>query len=157
MEVTHKTMEDNSRNISLIGEVENSSREQAFVAQRLETGFLTVRSRVRFPPGSVGAHCWRVPNRTKQLSSAPSSFRFSTLLINDGFPIEDCFNCNYEFKVLRHFHDLATWMSGHGRDNGWEICFWIHRTDFRIRMPTASVMQRIRNFTGLSRLDRTWW
>ena len=83
MEVTYKTMEDNSRNTSLIGEVENSSRERALVAQRLETGFLTVRSRVRFPPGSVGAHCWRVPNRTKQLSSAPASFRLSTLLIND--------------------------------------------------------------------------
>ena len=42
--------------MSLIGEVENSSRERALVAQRLETAFLTVRSRVWFPPGSVGAH-----------------------------------------------------------------------------------------------------
>ena len=33
--------------------------------------------------GSVGAHCWRVPNRTKQLSSAPVSFLLSTLLIGD--------------------------------------------------------------------------
>ena len=53
MEVTYKTMEDNSRNISLIGEVENSSRERALVTQRLETGFLTVRSRFRFPPGML--------------------------------------------------------------------------------------------------------
>ena len=45
------------RAISLIGEVENSSRERALVAQRLDTGFLTVRSRIRFPPGSVSAHC----------------------------------------------------------------------------------------------------
>ena len=88
MEVTYKTMEDNSRNISLIGEVENSSRERALVAQRLETGFLTVRSRVWFPPGSVSAHCWRVPNRTKQLSSAAVSFRLSTLLIRDEFLIK---------------------------------------------------------------------
>ena len=72
----------------LIGEVGNSSRERALVAQRLETGFLTVRLRVQFPPGSVGAHCWRVPNRTKRLSSAPASFRLSTLLINDEFLIE---------------------------------------------------------------------
>ena len=50
MEVTYKTMEDNSRNISLIGEVENSSRERALVAQQLETGFLTVRS------GGFGSH-----------------------------------------------------------------------------------------------------
>ena len=87
MEVTYKKMEDNSRNTSLIGQVENSSRERALVAQRLETGFLTVKSRVRFPPGSVGAHCWRVPNRTKQLSSAPAGFRLSTLLINDELKI----------------------------------------------------------------------
>ena len=39
------------------GEVEIPSRERALVAQRLMTGFLTARSRVRFPPGSVGAHC----------------------------------------------------------------------------------------------------
>ena len=45
------------RAISLIGEVENSSRERALVAQRLETGFLIVRWWVRFPPGSVDAHC----------------------------------------------------------------------------------------------------
>ena len=44
--------------------------------------------RVRFPPGSIDAHCWRVPNKTKQLSSAPASFRLSTLLINDEFLIE---------------------------------------------------------------------
>ena len=56
MEVTYKTMEDNSRAISLIGEVGNSSQEEALVVQRLETGVLIVRSRVRFPPGSVGEH-----------------------------------------------------------------------------------------------------
>ena len=39
-------MKDKSRNISLIVEVENSSRERALVAQWLETGFLTVRSQV---------------------------------------------------------------------------------------------------------------
>ena len=75
--------------ISVIGEVENSNQERALVVQRLETWFLTVRSRVRFPPGSVGAHCWQVPNRTKQLCSAPASFRLSTLVINDEFSIEN--------------------------------------------------------------------
>ena len=98
-------MGDNSRNISLIGEVENSSREQALVAQRLETGFLTVRSRVRFPPGSVGAHCWRVPNRTKQLSSAPASFRLLTLLINDELKIVTESPTTY--KVIR-FEEALT-------------------------------------------------
>ena len=37
--------------------VENSSRERALVVQRLDTGLLTVRLRVRFPTNSVGAHC----------------------------------------------------------------------------------------------------
>ena len=59
-----------------------------FVSSR-EFGFLTVRSRVQFPPGSIGAHCWKVPNITKQLSSAPAIFRLSTLLINDEFLIEN--------------------------------------------------------------------
>ena len=44
---------------------------------------------VRIPPGSVGAHCWRVPNRAKQLSSAPASFRLLTLLINDELLVEN--------------------------------------------------------------------
>ena len=57
------------------------------MAQRLETWFLTVRLRVRFPPSSVCAHCWRVSNRTKQLSSAPAGLQPSTLLINDEFLI----------------------------------------------------------------------
>ena len=52
MEVTYKTMEDNSRNTSLI-KVENSSRERALLAQRLETCFLTVKWRFRFPPGRL--------------------------------------------------------------------------------------------------------
>ena len=87
---------------SLIGEVENSSRERALVAQRLDTGFLTVRSRIRFPPGSVGAHCWRVPNRTKQLSSAPASFRLSTLRIIGEFIIENSnqIRCYLQKKFL---------------------------------------------------------
>ena len=47
-----------------------------------------MRSRVRFLRGFVSAHWWSVPNRTKQLSSAPASFRTSTLLIYDEFIIE---------------------------------------------------------------------
>ena len=65
--------------------LKNSSRERAFVVQQLETWFLTVKSRVCFPPGSVGAHCRRIPNRNKHLSSAPVSFELSTLLINAEF------------------------------------------------------------------------
>ena len=58
--------------------------------------FLTVRSRVRFPSGSVAAHWWRFPSRTKQLSNAPASFRLSTLLIIDEFLIENVTTINIE-------------------------------------------------------------
>ena len=63
--------------------------------------FVTVKSRARFPPGSVGAHCWRVPNRTKQLCSAPASFRLPTLLIIDEFLIEN------SHKILNYLQN--TW------------------------------------------------
>ena len=97
---TYEAMEDNSRNTSLIVEVENLSLERALVAQRSETCFVYVMSLVRFPPGSVGAHCWRVPNRTKQLFSVPASFRLSTLLINDEFLIENSNKIPYYSQII---------------------------------------------------------
>ena len=59
-----------NRSLSPIDGVEIREREQASVTQRSETVGLWVW----LPPGSVGAHCWKVPNRTKQLSSTPTSF-----------------------------------------------------------------------------------
>ena len=43
---------------------------------------------VRIPSGNIFENCWRVPNRTKHLSSAPVSFRLSALSPNDPLPIE---------------------------------------------------------------------
>ena len=76
------------RAISVIGEVELSSRKRSLVMQRLRTCFLTMRSRVQFPPDSVGA-LLKISKQKKQLFSAPASFRLSTLLTDDEFLIEN--------------------------------------------------------------------
>ena len=73
----------------LIGELENSRRELALVAQRLENWFLTVGLQVQFSPGRLRwCALLKSSNRTKQLSSAPASFRLSTLLISDEILIK---------------------------------------------------------------------
>ena len=49
---------------------------------------------VNYPPLSCillpyKGHCWRVPNRTKKLSSCPASFPILTLIVNDEFLIKN--------------------------------------------------------------------
>ena len=53
------------------------------------------------PLDSVGAHGWRVPNGTKQLSSAPASFQLSTLLIDDEFLVESYNLISYFLQIIK--------------------------------------------------------
>ena len=84
-----------------MGEVEIPSREWTLEAQRVKdwVSKLWGCGSNSHQADSVGAHYWRVPNRTKQLSSAPASL----LTIQNGG------NCNQTIQTWSwHTKEVGT-------------------------------------------------
>ena len=89
----------------------SSAHQRSVVGTEFLISQLESRSHRALLTGSAGAHCWRVPKRTKQLSSAPVSFQLSNLLINDEFVIVNHILCL--FQISSEITGLYTsWVMG---------------------------------------------